>query len=95
MEIPGQSLVSTILQLPVPTADQVLIKVIACGVCRTDLHIIDSELPDPKLPLILGYEIIGTIVKTGSGVTHFKVGDLVGVPWTGYTCGYCKYCLRD
>jgi len=95
MEIPGQSLVSRILPLPVPIADQVLIKVIACGVCRTDLHIIDSELPDPKLPLILGHEIIGTIAKTGSEVTHFKVGDLVGVPWVGYTCGYCKYCLRD
>lgn len=90
----GQPLVSKLLPLPAPSAEQVLIKIIACGVCRTDLHIMDSELPDPKLPLIPGHEIIGTIVQTGSAVTHFKVNDLVGVPWVGYTCGYCKYCLR-
>ncbi|RKR84701.1 propanol-preferring alcohol dehydrogenase [Mucilaginibacter gracilis] len=95
MEVAGQPLTSKTLPLPVPTAEQVLIKIIACGVCRTDLHIMDSELPDPKLPLIPGHEIIGTVVQTGSGVTHFKTGDLVGVPWVGYTCGHCKYCLRD
>jgi len=95
MEVAGQPLVSKSIPVPVPLADQVLIKIIACGVCRTDLHIMDSELTDPKLPLILGHEIIGTIVQTGSEVTHFKPGDLVGVPWVGYTCGYCKYCLRD
>jgi len=95
MEAAGQPLVSKSLPLPVPSAQQVLIKIIACGVCRTDLHIMDSELPDPKLPLIPGHEIIGTIVQTGSEVTHLKIGDLAGVPWVGYTCGYCKYCLRD
>jgi len=95
MEVAGQPLVSKSIPVPVPLAGQVLIKVIACGVCRTDLHIMDSELTDPKLPLILGHEIIGTVVQTGSEVTHFKPGDLVGVPWVGYTCGYCKYCLRD
>ena len=95
MEVPGQLLVSKILPLPVPSATQVLIKIIACGVCRTDLHIMDSELPDPKLPLIPGHEIIGKVVQTGSEVHNFKVGDLVGVPWVGYTCGQCRYCLRD
>ena len=95
MEVAGQQLVSKSLPLPSPSAEQVLIKVIACGVCRTDLHIMDSELPDPKLPLIPGHEIIGTVVQTGSGDIHFKIGDLVGVPWVGFTCGYCKYCLRD
>ena len=95
MEVAGLPLVSKTLPLPSPVAEQVLIKIIACGVCRTDLHIMDRELPDPKVPLILGHEIVGTIVQTGSGVVHFKVGDLVGVPWVGFTCGYCKYCLRD
>jgi propanol-preferring alcohol dehydrogenase len=95
MEAVGHPLVSKSLPLPVPAAEQVLIKIIACGVCRTDLHIMDSELPDPKLPLIPGHEIIGTIVQTGNKADHFKLGDLVGVPWVGYTCGYCKYCLRD
>ena len=95
MEAVGQPLTSKTIPVPVPAAEQVLIKIIACGVCRTDLHIMDSELPDPKLPLIPGHEIIGIIVQTGHEVTHFKTGDLVGVPWVGYTCGYCKYCLRD
>jgi propanol-preferring alcohol dehydrogenase len=95
MDVAGQPLVSKTLPLPIPSAQQVLIKIIACGVCRTDLHIMDSELPDPKLPLIPGHEIIGKVVKTGSEVVNFKPGDLVGVPWVGYTCGYCKYCLRD
>ncbi len=95
MDVAGKPLVSKTLPIPLPAADQVLIKIIACGVCRTDLHIMDSELPDPKLPLIPGHEIIGTVVQTGSGAANFKTGDLVGVPWVGYTCGYCKYCLRE
>jgi len=95
MEVAGRPLVSKILPMPVASAKQVLIKIIACGVCRTDLHIMDSELADPKLPLIPGHEIIGTVVQIGNEVDEFKQGDLVGVPWVGYTCGYCKYCLRD
>jgi len=95
MEVAGQPLLYKSIPLPVPSAEQVLIKIIACGVCRTDLHIMDSELPNPKLPLIPGHEIIGTVVKTGNKVANFNVGDLVGVPWVGYTCGHCKYCLRD
>jgi propanol-preferring alcohol dehydrogenase len=83
-------------EVPVPKIndDQVLIKVNACGVCHTDLHIVDEELTEPKLPLIIGHEIIGNVVKTGSNVKKFKVGDKVGVPWLGYTCGHCKYCKR-
>ncbi|MDR3692848.1 MAG: zinc-dependent alcohol dehydrogenase family protein [Fimbriimonas sp.] len=78
--------------IPVPSSDQVLIRVRACAVCRTDLHIVDGELTDPKLPLIPGHEIVGTVVETGSGVDRFKAGDRVGVPWLGWTCGVCEYC---
>jgi propanol-preferring alcohol dehydrogenase len=74
--------------------NQVLVEVTACGVCRTDLHILDGELSDPKLPLILGHEIVGTIVQTGSEVTHFQRGQRVGVPWLAHTCGKCAFCLR-
>ncbi len=83
-------------EVPVPEIndDQVLIQVKACGVCHTDLHIIDQELTSPKLPLIPGHEIVGYVVKTGMNVKKFKVGDRVGVPWLGYTCGQCKYCRR-
>lgn len=95
LEATGQPLVSKTLPLPVPNEEQVLVRVIACGVCRTDLHIIDSELARPKLPLILGHEIIGTVEKTGSKVTSLKPGDLIGIPWLGYTCGHCSYCLKD
>ena len=76
------------------TAGHVLIKVNACGVCRTDLHIVDGELAQPRLPLILGHEIAGTVVQTGEGVERFHVGDRVGVPWVGYTCGDCPYCRQ-
>jgi propanol-preferring alcohol dehydrogenase len=81
-------------KLPVPAAahNQVLIKVIACGICRTDLHIIDGELNNPKLPLIPGHEIIGKVAGMGDTVTGFKLNDWVGVPWLGYTCGICKFC---
>jgi propanol-preferring alcohol dehydrogenase len=70
----------------------VLIRVRACAVCRTDLHVVDGELPDPKLPLVPGHEIVGTIVETGPEVDRFAPGDRVGVPWLGWTCGVCAYC---
>jgi propanol-preferring alcohol dehydrogenase len=89
-----QALVYSILPLPKPLPNQVLIKVTACGICRTDLHIIDGELAHPKLPLIPGHEIIGTVVQTGTDVTMRGKGDIVGVPWLGYTCGKCRYCLQ-
>jgi propanol-preferring alcohol dehydrogenase len=71
----------------------VLIRVRACGVCRTDLHVLDGELTSPKLPLVLGHEIVGTVVEAGPGVEHIREGDRVGVPWLGWTCGICLYCL--
>lgn len=80
--------------VPTPSPAQVLIKIHACGVCRTDLHIVDGELTEPKLPLILGHQIVGTVVETGDQVDHLDVGDRVGVPWSGYTDGTCRYCQR-
>lgn len=91
----GQPLELKEVEIPAPGSDQVLVKVKACGVCRTDLHIVDGELAEPKIPLIPGHEIIGEIVKTGDQVEGFQPGDLVGIPWLGYTCGHCKYCLRN
>src|SRR5216117_3639925 len=77
---------------PEPGPGQVLIAVKACGVCRTDLHIFDAELPNPKLPLVLGHEIVGTVVATGPGLAGFAPGERVGVPWLGWSCGECRYC---
>lgn len=93
LEAPGQPL--KVAELPMPTAapEQVLLKVHACGICRTDLHIVDGELTQPKLPLIPGHQIVGTVVSVGSQVKAFKAGDRVGVPWLGYTCNHCRYCL--
>lgn len=90
----GKPLMLKTMPVPVPSAEQVLIKIIACGVCRTDLHIIDGELTAPKLPLIPGHEIVGMVVRTGSKVNLLKEGELIGVPWLGYTCGECKYCKK-
>lgn len=72
---------------------QVLVSVAACGVCRTDLHILDGELTEPKLPLILGHQIVGTVLASGEGAERFATGDRVGVPWLGWTCGRCRYCV--
>ncbi|HKI33386.1 MAG TPA: zinc-dependent alcohol dehydrogenase family protein [Gemmataceae bacterium] len=80
------------LPLPTPGPDLVLIRVRACGVCRTDLHVCDGELPDPKLPLVLGHEVVGTVAGKGERVERFAEGDRVGVPWLGWTCGECTYC---
>jgi propanol-preferring alcohol dehydrogenase len=77
---------------PTPGPHQLLLKVAACGVCRTDLHVADGELPEPKLPLILGHEIVGDVVAVGPGVSRFAVGARVGVPWLGWTCGECRFC---
>jgi propanol-preferring alcohol dehydrogenase len=77
---------------PQPGTGQVLVRVGACAVCRTDLHLLDGELPAPKLPLIPGHEIVGRIEAIGEGVEHFSAGDRVGIPWLGWTCGECGYC---
>jgi propanol-preferring alcohol dehydrogenase len=78
---------------PRPGAGQVLVSVNACGVCRTDLHILDGELSEPKLPLVPGHQIVGSVVAVGEGAERFARGDRVGVPWLGWTCGECRYCL--
>ncbi|MGH7810904.1 MAG: zinc-dependent alcohol dehydrogenase family protein [Candidatus Binatia bacterium] len=80
------------LPVPAPGTGQLLIQVRACAVCRTDLHVIDGELTQPKLPLVPGHEIVGTVAELGVGVQRFKVGDRVGVPWLGWTCGECSFC---
>lgn len=89
----GQPLRSAELPAPQVGAGHVLIRVRACAVCRTDLHITDGELNEPKLPLIPGHEIIGVVEKIGAGVSRFKLGDRVGVPWLGWTCDACEFCL--
>jgi propanol-preferring alcohol dehydrogenase len=91
---PGSPLVLQALPSTEPGPDHVLIQVRACGVCRTDLHIAEGELAEPKLPLILGHEIVGTVVGRGSNVERFSLGERVGVPWLGHTCGVCRYCER-
>jgi alcohol dehydrogenase, propanol-preferring len=88
----GRPLAAAELPAPRPGPQQVLIAVRACAVCRTDLHVVDGELPDPKLPLVPGHEIIGTVVEKGESVDRFALGDRVGVPWLGWTCGVCEYC---
>ncbi|HYG86676.1 MAG TPA: zinc-dependent alcohol dehydrogenase family protein [Azospirillum sp.] len=90
---PNTRLVASILADPMPGRRQVLIKVHACAVCRTDLHVIDGELPHPALPLVPGHEIIGTVVATGPGVERLSEGMRVGVPWLAWSCGECAYCL--
>ncbi|STY29274.1 alcohol dehydrogenase [Legionella wadsworthii] len=93
MEKPKQQLIYKKVKKPHPQDNEVLIKVHTCGICRTDLHVIDAELKNPKLPLIPGHQIIGTIEQIGSGVTGFVLGQKVGVPWLGGSCGICKFCL--
>jgi len=80
------------LPTPRPGRGQLLIRIRACGVCRTDLHVVDGELAQGKLPIIPGHEIVGTVVEKGAGVERFAIGERVGVPWLGYTCGACRYC---
>jgi propanol-preferring alcohol dehydrogenase len=88
----GKPLILSEVAQPQPNATQVLIRVEACAVCRTDLHIFDGELAQPKLPLILGHEIVGVIISLGAKVDRFAIGDRVGIPWLGWTCGTCHFC---
>jgi alcohol dehydrogenase, propanol-preferring len=83
------------ISTPEPGPGQILLQVRACGVCRTDLHVTDGELPEPKLPLILGHEVVGVVVGRGEGASRFARGDRVGVPWLGWACGTCRYCRMD
>jgi alcohol dehydrogenase, propanol-preferring len=92
LERPGSPLAAWHIPVPDAGPGQVRVRVAACGVCRTDLHVADGELTDPKLPLVLGHEIVGRIDAIGAGVAHFAVGQRVGVPWLGWTCGTCAFC---
>ena len=95
LDSPGKPLAVAGMPQPEPGEEQVLVRVHACAVCRTDLHVVDGELPDPKLPLIPGHQIVGTVERTGGRVDRFAAGDRVGVPWLGYTDGACRYCLSQ
>jgi len=91
----GSPLVYTEVPDPRPNDQQLLLRVLACGVCRTDLHVIDGDLPNPKLSLIPGHEIVGEVIEKGAKADQFAIGDRVGVPWLGWTCGECYYCQTD
>lgn len=93
LEKPGQPLRLAEVPIPLPTTGKIQIKIHACGVCRTDLHIVDGELPNPLLPLIPGHQIVGTVTQLGEGVTEFQVGERVGVAWLQGSCQHCYYCL--
>src|SRR2546425_247202 len=95
LRAPQQALDPADLPSPQPGPGQVLLQVRACAVCRTDLHVIDGELPNPKLPLVPGHEIVGRIAKIGPDVDGFRPGDRVGIPWLGWTCGECRYCRSE
>ncbi|MCP5131034.1 MAG: zinc-dependent alcohol dehydrogenase family protein [Pseudomonadales bacterium] len=92
---PGQALQLRQVPVPEPGENQLLLRVRACGICRTDLHVVDGELTEPRLPLIPGHQIVGEVVRAGSGVSRFKPGSRVGVPWLGGSCRSCWYCLHD
>jgi propanol-preferring alcohol dehydrogenase len=92
LEKPGAPLVMRERPVPAPGPGEILVEIAACGVCRTDLHVVDGELPNPRLPIIPGHEIVGRVSALGAGVAGFSVGERVGVPWLGFTCGVCRYC---
>lgn len=94
LDAPGRPLRAADVPIPTCGPGEVLVRVGACGVCRTDLHVVDGELPDPALPLVLGHEIAGTVAALGDGVSEVAVGDRVGIPWLGWTCGRCRFCRR-
>lgn len=92
LDAQGKPLRLTEMPRPTPAAGQILLAVSTCGVCRTDLHVADGDLLQPKLPLVLGHEIVGVVIEKGAGVDRFALGQRVGVPWLGRTCGHCRYC---
>jgi propanol-preferring alcohol dehydrogenase len=92
LRAPHTALAMTQIAQPAPGPGQVLVRVHACGVCRTDLHVVDGELPAARSPVIPGHEIVGTVAAQGEGVGSFRIGERVGVPWLGFTCGTCEYC---
>ncbi|HVC41559.1 MAG TPA: zinc-dependent alcohol dehydrogenase family protein [Candidatus Saccharimonadales bacterium] len=92
LDAPRHPLRSVTVADPSPGDGQVLVRVGACGLCRTDLHVVDGELTHPKLPLIPGHQVVGEVVETGAGVDTVRAGDRIGIPWLGWTCGTCAYC---
>ena len=95
LDAPGKPLRAAEVPEPEPGPEQVLVRVHACAVCRTDLHVVDGELSDPKLPLIPGHQIVGTVEEVGERVDRFTPGVRIGVPWLGYTDGVCRYCVAN
>jgi len=95
LEEPRAELRLQTLRRPHPLPNEVLVRVLACGVCRTDLHVFDGELTRPKLPLVLGHQIVGTVAELGEDVEGLVLGDRVGVPWLGSTCGVCRFCATE
>src|SRR5215213_754560 len=93
LDRPGSPLAERDVADPRPEPGEVLVRAHACGVCRTDLHVVDGDLTDPKLPLVPGHQIAGEVVAAGEGAARFAAGDRVGVPWLGWACGQCRYCL--
>ena len=94
LDAPRRALRAALVPRPQPRMGQVLVRVHACGVCRTDLHVVDGELTEPTLPLIPGHQIVGEVVAVGAGVDDRQAGERVGVPWLGWTCGVCEYCRQ-
>ncbi len=95
LDRPGVPLAMRERETPAPGRGEVLVEIAACGVCRTDLHVVDGELPRPKLPIVPGHEIVGRVAAVGEGVTGFALGERIGVPWLGWTCGACPYCRTE
>jgi len=95
LEQPRTPLAMRERSLPQPAYGEILVEIAACGVCRTDLHVVDGELPQPKLPIVPGHEIVGHVAAIGAGVSGFALGERVGVPWLGATCGVCPYCRSE
>ena len=92
LDAPGRALRLADVATPRAGPGELVVRVLACGVCRTDLHVVDGELPHPKLPLTPGHEIVGIVVERGAGAERFQIGERIGVPWLGHTCGHCRYC---
>jgi alcohol dehydrogenase, propanol-preferring len=95
LDRPGTPLRLAELPVPQPGAGQILVRVGACGVCRTDLHVVDGELTEPALPIVPGHEVVGHVVAVGVDVQRFAIGERVGIPWLGWTCGVCRYCRSE
>lgn len=92
LDSPREPLREAEVDAPRPGPGELLARVRACGVCRTDLHVVDGELPEPKLPLIVGHQVVADVMEPGDGAERFSPGDRIGIPWLGWTCGECRYC---